>query len=208
VSSVRRTGAVVCRTTSLPFRDFPHEWVKPRKSNDSLAISWSARPCLLRPARSVFPRERVRSLLSGGRPQRERDRQELLLRVDRHIMPRRDRVARTACCRAIPGRLKIFLSLPRVRPPWRTERLHGSHHSRRVVALRMGRQYQRKPDAWELSEDTFHAGPVKVLTGRLARFRATITGTGSARSDEPHCSTIKPALICGSTAPRSGEHQK
>src|SRR5215469_16756332 len=29
-----RLLAVVCRTTFLPFRDFPHEWVKPRKSND------------------------------------------------------------------------------------------------------------------------------------------------------------------------------
>jgi hypothetical protein len=29
-----RLLAVVCRTTFLPFHDFPHEWVKPRKSND------------------------------------------------------------------------------------------------------------------------------------------------------------------------------
>ena len=62
----RRPLAVVCRTTSLPFRDLTHVWVKPRKSNVGLPSGVPPWRC----GRKSMKRVLVGCSVSPNRPKR------------------------------------------------------------------------------------------------------------------------------------------
>src|SRR2546423_7398494 len=56
-----RLLAVTCRTMSLPFRDRPQTWVRPRKSKVVPSVSGWCAPC------DLFGRKSTRRVLSGWR---------------------------------------------------------------------------------------------------------------------------------------------